>query len=108
MVRTEVKISMKKKLWHFVCCCFFSDLYFPPKNSGENIRSASGFFIAGIPFVKDRHIAHLGWETPVFFTLFTLSTYGTVVSNCFLDTYRIAHVRISVGTSIFSKKFRRE
>jgi hypothetical protein len=31
----------------------------------------------------------------VFFTLFTLSTYGTVVSNCFLDTYRIAHVRIS-------------
>jgi hypothetical protein len=22
-------------------------------------------------------------ETPVFFTLFTLSTYGTVVSNCF-------------------------
>jgi hypothetical protein len=24
------------------------------------------------------HIAHLGWETPVFFTLFTLSTYGTV------------------------------
>jgi hypothetical protein len=31
---------------------FFSDLYFPPKNSKKNIRSASGFFIAGIPFVK--------------------------------------------------------
>jgi len=30
--------------------CFFNDFYFPPKNSGENIRSASGFFIAGIPF----------------------------------------------------------
>jgi hypothetical protein len=34
-------------------------------------------------FHISRHIAHLGWETPVFFTLFTLSTYGTVVSNCF-------------------------
>ena len=32
--------------------CFFSGLYFPPKHSGENIRSASGFFIAGNPFVK--------------------------------------------------------
>jgi hypothetical protein len=42
--------------------------------------------------------------TPVFVTLFTLSTYVTVVSNCFKDTYLIAHVRISVGTSIFSKK----
>jgi hypothetical protein len=31
-------------------------------------------------FHISRHIAHLGWETPVFFTL---STYGTVVSNCF-------------------------
>jgi hypothetical protein len=31
---------------------FFSDLYFPPKNSGKNIRSASGFFIAGIPFAN--------------------------------------------------------
>jgi hypothetical protein len=29
------------------------------------------------------YTAHLGWETPVFFTLFTLSTHGTVVSNCF-------------------------
>jgi hypothetical protein len=28
-------------------------------------------------FHISRHIAHLGWETPVFFTLFTLSTYGT-------------------------------
>ena len=44
----------------------------------------------------------------VFFTLFTLSTYGTVVSNCFYDTYLIAHVRILVRTSIFSKKSRRE
>jgi hypothetical protein len=35
-------------------------------------------------FHISRHIAHLGWETPVFFTLFTLSTYGTVVSNCFV------------------------
>jgi hypothetical protein len=52
------------------------------KYSGKNIRSASGFFIAGNPFNISRHIAHLGWETPVFFTLFTLSTYGTVVSNC--------------------------
>jgi hypothetical protein len=34
-------------------------------------------------FHISHHIAHLGWETPVFFTLFTLSTYGTVVSNCF-------------------------
>ena len=34
-------------------------------------------------FHISRHIAHLGWETPVFFTLFTLSTYGTVVSSCF-------------------------
>ena len=32
-------------------------------------------------FHISRHIAHLGWETPVFFTLFTLYTYGTVVSN---------------------------
>ena len=32
--------------------CFFSGLYFPPKHYGENIRSASGFFIAGNPFVK--------------------------------------------------------
>jgi hypothetical protein len=55
-------------------------------------------------FHISRHIAHLGWETPVFFTFFTLSTYGTVVSNCFQDTYLIAHVRISVGTSIFSWK----
>ena len=44
----------------------------------------------------------------VFSTLFTLSAYGTVVSNCFWDTYLIAHVRISVGTSIFSKKSRRK
>ena len=28
-------------------------------------------------FHISRHIAHLGWETPVFFTLSTLSTYGT-------------------------------
>jgi hypothetical protein len=34
-------------------------------------------------FHISRHIAHLGWETPMFFTLFTLSTYGTVASNCF-------------------------
>jgi hypothetical protein len=33
--------------------CFFSDLYFPPKNSGKNIQSAFEFFIAGIPFVKN-------------------------------------------------------
>ena len=32
--------------------CFFSGLYFPPKHYGKNIRSASGFFIAGNPFVK--------------------------------------------------------
>jgi hypothetical protein len=31
--------------------CFFSGLYFPPKHYGKNIRSASGFFIAGNPFV---------------------------------------------------------
>jgi hypothetical protein len=31
---------------------FFSGLYFPPKHYGKNIRSASGFFIAGNPFVK--------------------------------------------------------
>ena len=31
---------------------FFQRLYFPPKHSGKNIRSASGFFIAGNPFVK--------------------------------------------------------
>jgi hypothetical protein len=81
--------------------CFFSGLYFPPKYYGKNIRSASGFFIAGNPFVKipgfpflhfrlliqykregmqlhfhiSRHFAHLGWETPVFFTLFTLSLF---------------------------------
>jgi hypothetical protein len=30
-------------------------------------------------FRISRHIAHLGWETPVFFTLFTLSTYGSAV-----------------------------
>jgi hypothetical protein len=34
-------------------------------------------------FHISRHIAHLGWETPMSFTLFTLATYGTVVSNCF-------------------------
>ena len=34
-----------------------------------------------IHFHISRHIAHLGWETPLFFTLFTLYTYGTVVSN---------------------------
>ena len=39
--------------------CFFSDLYFPPKNSGKNIRSASGFFIAGIPFVKKPGLSFL-------------------------------------------------
>jgi hypothetical protein len=32
--------------------CFFSGLYFPPKHYEKNIRSASGFFIAGNPFVK--------------------------------------------------------
>ena len=32
-------------------------------------------------FHISRHIAHLGWETPVFLTLFTLSTYGTVAEN---------------------------
>ena len=90
MVRTEVKISMKKKysaclyfkllksypnkysylpsnyfnvsifrwsLCHFyeiirLLLCFFSGLYFPPKHYGKNIRSTSGFFIAGNPFVK--------------------------------------------------------
>ena len=31
---------------------FFQRLYFPPKHSGKNIRSASGFFIAGNRFVK--------------------------------------------------------
>jgi hypothetical protein len=50
-------------LCHFyeiiVCCCFFSDLNFPPKNSGENIRSASGFFIADIPFVKNPGLSFL-------------------------------------------------
>ena len=35
---------------------FFSDLYFPPKHTGENIRSASGFFIAGIPFAKKTRV----------------------------------------------------
>jgi hypothetical protein len=39
--------------------CFFSDLYFPPKISRKNIRSASGFFIAGIPFVKNPGISFL-------------------------------------------------
>jgi hypothetical protein len=29
--------------------CFFSGLYFLPKHYGKNIRSASGFFIAGNP-----------------------------------------------------------
>jgi hypothetical protein len=55
---------------------FYQRFIFSAKNSGENIRSTSGFFIAGNPFIKIP-----GWETPVFFTLFTLSTYGTVVSN---------------------------
>ena len=39
--------------------CFFSDLYFRPQNSGKNIRSASGFFIAGIPFVKNPGLSFL-------------------------------------------------
>jgi hypothetical protein len=38
---------------------FFQHLYFPPKNSGKNIRSASGFFIAGIPFVKNPGLSFL-------------------------------------------------
>jgi hypothetical protein len=38
-------------------------------------------------FHISRHIAHLGLETPVFFTLFTLSTYGTVVSNWFFQRF---------------------
>jgi hypothetical protein len=39
------------------------------------------FYYTLVGFHISRHITHLGWETPVFFTLFTLSTYGTVVSN---------------------------
>jgi hypothetical protein len=39
--------------------CFYSDLYFPPNNSGKNIRSALGFFIAGIPFVKNPGLSFL-------------------------------------------------
>jgi hypothetical protein len=42
MVRTEFKISMKKKC---SACLYF-------KLSGKNIRSASGFFVADIPFLK--------------------------------------------------------
>jgi hypothetical protein len=35
----------------------FSSIYiFCQKNSGENFRSASGFFIAGIPFVKKTRV----------------------------------------------------
>ena len=37
-------------------------------------------------FHISRHIAHLGWETPVFFTLFTLSTYGTFLGRDILGT----------------------
>jgi hypothetical protein len=38
----------------------FSAIYiFSQKNSGENIRSASGFFIAGIPFVKNPGLSFL-------------------------------------------------
>jgi hypothetical protein len=63
--------------------CFFSDLYFPPKNSGENIRSASGF------------IAQLGWETPVFFYTFYLvyiwhcriKLFLRHLPNCFSAVY---------------------
>ena len=45
-------------LWHFyeiirLLLCFFSGLYIPPKHSEKNIRSASEFFIAGNPFVKN-------------------------------------------------------
>jgi hypothetical protein len=65
--------------------CFFSGLHFPPKHSGKNIRSASGFFIAGNPFVKKPGLSFLHFRLIL-----------------------IAHVRISVGTSIFSKKSRRE
>jgi hypothetical protein len=41
MVRTEVKISMKKK---YSACLYFKLL--------KSYPSASGFFIAGNPFVK--------------------------------------------------------
>jgi hypothetical protein len=77
MVRTEVKISMKKK---YSACLYFKLLKSYPnvvpflrnagnnpsavmffqrfifstkKNSGKSIRSASGFFIASIPFEKE-------------------------------------------------------
>jgi hypothetical protein len=65
MVRTEVKISMKKK--YSACLYFkllksspnkysyvFSAVYIFRQNiPGKNIRSASGIFIAGNPFVKN-------------------------------------------------------
>jgi hypothetical protein len=38
-----------------VCCYVFSAVYISRQNiPGENIRSASGFFIAGNPFVKNK------------------------------------------------------
>jgi hypothetical protein len=36
---------------------FFQRFIFPAKHSGKNIRNASGFFIAGNPFVKKRILA---------------------------------------------------
>jgi hypothetical protein len=57
---------------------FFQRFKFPAKTLWEKY---SEYKIEGkqLHFHISRHIAHLGWETPVFFTLFTLSTYGTVV-----------------------------
>jgi hypothetical protein len=45
-------MAFRWSLCHFyeiirLLLCFFSGLYFSPKHSGKNIRSASGFFIAG-------------------------------------------------------------
>ena len=40
-------------------------------------------------FHISRNIAHLGWETPVFFTLFTLSTYGTIVIHVLFMIYDV-------------------
>jgi hypothetical protein len=43
-------------------------------------------------FHISRHIAHLGWETPVFFTLFTLSSYGVLYStlHCITVTHHLS------------------
>ena len=59
-------------------------------------------------FHVSRRVARLGWEAPVYFALFALSTCGAVVSSCFWDTCLVAHVRVSVCTSIFSKRSHRE